>query len=985
MKNFVLLMLLSLCTAMGMAQERKLAGVLLDGESKEPVMQATIQLLKTDSTFVVGTVSDVNGKFQLVVPKTGKYLMRLSSVGYETIYKKIQTDDDKNIDLGTLTMNTDAVMLKGTTITGQAVKVTLKKDTFVYNAAAFRTPEGSTIEELVKRLPGAEVDDEGKITINGKEVSKILIDGKEFMTGDTKTALKNLPTSIVDKVKSYRQKSDLAKVTGIDDGAEQTVLDFGIKPGMNKGLFSNLDLAYGTEKRYATRGMGAYFDDSYRTMLFANANNTNDMGFPGGGGRGRFGGNRNGLNANKMLGANFNYEKKNKLAADFSVRWNHSDGDMMSKTSSENFVSSVGSFTNSIDSRFTRADQWNVRGRLEWTPDTMTNIMFRPTMRFSKNDNRSYGVSASYKSDPYLFVTDPLAESSFARLATDSLMVNSRQNSSIGYSDSKQVGGMLQVNRKLNNKGRNVTLRAEGNYSTGNSQSFTTSNVHLYLIQNALGQDSTYQTSRYNVTPTKNTNYTLQATYSEPLWRSVFLQLSYKYNYSYSKSERATYDFSNLGDSFFAGLSPIYRGWNNYLSRLAQPYESYLDDKLSRFSEYRNHTHEVELMMRMIRKKYTLNLGMMVQPQTSNFVQTYQGLHTDTSRTVMNFTPTLDFRYRFSDVSELNVNYQASTGQPSMTDLLDITDDSDPLNITKGNPGLKPSFTNSLRLNFNTYIPNHQRAIMSFLNYSTTRNSVSSMVTYDEETGGRTTRPENINGNWNMDGGLMFNTAIDSVGRWTVNTFTNVAYNHYVGYVSLNSMANSQKNITRSLTLGERLGLGYRNNWLEAEVDGSFTYVNSRNKLQSQSNLNTWQFAYGGTININMPWGMSLSSDLHQNSRRGFSDNSMNTNELIWNAQLSQGLLKGKPLTLSVQFYDILGQQSNFSRTINVLQRTDTEYNSINSYVMVHAIYRFNMFGGKQAREEMEKRRNNRGYNSGSNRGGMPLPMGGNKPRMRRY
>lgn len=978
MKKFLLFTLFLLCSFVGFAQERKISGILTDKDTKEPVMQTTVQLLKTDSTFIVGTISDENGAFAVTAPAKGKYIVRLSSVGYVTIYKSVNVSDDKNIDLGTVVMNPDAVMLKGATVTGQAVKVTLKKDTFVYNASAFRTPEGSTIEELVKRLPGAEVNDEGKITINGKEVKKILIDGKEFMTGDTKTAMKNLPTSIVDKIKAYDQKSDLAKVTGIDDGAEQTVLDFGIKPGMNKGMFSNIDLSYGTENRYTTRGMGAYFNDKYRVMLFANANNTNDMGFPGGGGRGNFGRGRNGLNANKMLGSNFNYEKKDTLRVDASIRWNHSDGDVMTKNSSENFVSNIGSFSNSLSQSFSRSDSWNTNGRLEWTPDSMNNIMFRPQMSFSENDSRSRGFSASYKNNPYAYVTDPLNAASIASLAADSLMVNARENASISYTENKQFGGMLQWNRKLNSKGRNFTLRAEGGYSKTNSHSFSTSNVHLYLVQNALGLDSTYQTNRYNVTPTKNLSYSLQATYSEPIWRAVFLQFSYKYGYSYNKSERATYDFSNLGENLFAGISPLYRGWNSYLARLANPYESYLDSDLSRYSEYKNYTHELEVMLRIIRQKYTLNVGVMVQPQKSNFIQTYQGIHTDTIRTVTNVTPTLDFRYRFSDVSDLRINYRGTTSQPSMTDLLDITDDSDPLNVTKGNPGLKPSFTNNFQLYYNTYIAKYQRAVMSYLNYSTTRNSISSMVTYDETTGGRTTRPENINGNWNMDGGLMFNTAIDSTGFWNINTFTNVAYNNYVGYISLNSTTSSQKNVTRSLNLGERIGLSYRNNWFEAELDGSLTYMHSRNKLQSQSNLNTWQFAYGGTINLNMPWGMSLSTDLHQNSRRGYSDNSMNTNELVWNAQLAQGFLKGKPLTISLQMYDILRQQSNFSRVINAIQRTDTEYNSINSYVMVHAIYRLNIFGGKEAREQMRNRREPRNGEKSGNRG----RFGGNRPPM---
>ena len=234
MNKYCLLMLFFFVAAVTKAQERKISGMLTDRDTHEAVTQTTVQLLKSDSTFVVGAISNEKGEFTLTAPDDGNYLLKISSVGYLTHFQKLRISDGKDLALGKIVMNADAIMLKGTTVTGQAVKVTVREDTFVYNSAAFRTPEGSTIEELVKRLPGAQVSDDGKITINGKEVKKILVDGKEFMTGDTKTALKNLPTSIVDKIKSYDQRSDLARVSGIDDGDEQTVLDFGIKKGMNK-------------------------------------------------------------------------------------------------------------------------------------------------------------------------------------------------------------------------------------------------------------------------------------------------------------------------------------------------------------------------------------------------------------------------------------------------------------------------------------------------------------------------------------------------------------------------------------------------------------------------------------------------------------------------------------------------------------------------------------------------------------------------------
>ena len=385
-------------------------------------------------------------------------------------------------------------------------------------------------------------------------------------------------------------------------------------------------------------------------------------------------------------------------------------------------------------------------------------------------------------------------------------------------------------------------------------------------------------------------------------------------------------------------------------------------------------------MIRMLRQKYQLNFGVKVQPQTSKFIQNYQGVYTDTVRNVVNVTPTLDFRYRFSDVSRLRINYRGTTAQPSMTDLLDITDDSDPLNVTKGNPGLKPSFTNRLRAEYNNYIEKRQMAIMASVNYSNTRNSIGYKVTYDENTGGRTTRPENINGNWNAGGMFIFNMAVDTAGYWNINTFTNVDYQNRVGYLSLNRNADSDRNVTKSTTIIERLATSYRNSWLEVELDGSLNYMHTRNNLQATSNLDTWQFAYGGTINITTPWGTSLSTDLHQNSRRGYSDNSMNTNELVWNAQLSQSFLRGRNLTLALEFNDILSNQSNFSRTVSAMSRSDVEYNSINSYAMLHVIYRLNLFGGKQARRDMMKHRpGGFGRPGFGGRPPMGMPMGGGR------
>ena len=972
MKRSILSMLLMLVAIASLAQERLISGKITDRDTKDPVEQVTIQLLKTDSTYVSGAISNERGLFHVNAPANGKYLLKITSVGYKPTVKRIQISEDKNLAMGNVVIGADAIMLKGAVVTAMAQKVSLKEDTFVYNSAAYRTPEGSVVEELVKRLPGAEVSDDGTIKINGKEVKKILVDGKEFMTGDTKTALKNLPTSIIDKIKAYDEKSDLSKVTGIDDGEEQTVLDFGVKKGMNKGVISNIDLGVGNKNRYNMRGMGGYFANNNRFMLFANANNTSDRGFGGGPGRGFWGG-ANGLNASKMIGANYNYELKDKFKFNTSLRWNHSDGDVWSSRSSENFMGTSSSFSNSLSQSYSRSNSWNGNIRLEWMPDSMTNILFRPSISWSTSDGLSGSQSASYNKDPYTITSkDPLSEEGIEELDKAEAMVNSQLTNGITYSDNNNIRGMLQVNRKLGNKGRNITFRVDAKYTDNDSKSISLNNAKLYLVQTAEGKDSTYQTNRYNLTPSKNYSYAGQLTYSEPLWKATFLQFSYKFTYSYSKSDRSTYDFSKYAMSG----NQEYRGWDSYLNPFAGHLEDYKDDNQSRFSEYRNYNHDIQVMMRFIRQKYNLNFGVMVQPQQSKYIQDYQGVHVDTVRNVVNVSPTLDFRYRFSKMSNLRINYRGTTSQPSISQLLDITDNSDPLNISMGNPGLKPSFTQNFRLFYNNFVQNHNKGIMTFVNFSTTNNSISNKVTYDETTGGRITRPENINGNWNAMGAFMFNCSIDSAGVWNINTGAHANYNNYVSYLSLDKKSDSQKNTTRSITWRQNLSFSYRNDWAEFSLDGTLTYNKAKNKLQPTSNLETWQFSYGPSMTLTAPWGTSLNSSLSINSRRGYNDSSMNTDEFVWNAQLSQGFLKGKPLTIMLQFYDLLRQQSTFSRAISATSRTDTEYNAINSYAMLHVVYRLNLFGGKEARKG--------GFDGPGGPGGRPnfhgRPFGGGHP-----
>ena len=924
-----------------------ISGHVTDADLKEPLAQATVQLFRSkDSTFVGGTVTDLRGNFTVEAPTNGIYRLKISSVGFQPIQREVTLRNNRDYDFGDLMMSPEAVMLKEAVVTGRAAQVIVRKDTLMFNPEAYRTPEGSAIEELIKRMPGAEVDEDGNITMNGKQVKKILLDGKEFMLGDIETALKNLPVNIIQNVKFYDQQSDQARITGIEDGNKETVLDFTIKKGMNRGYMTNLDLAGGTEHRYASRGMASSFTDKMRLMVMGNMNNKDENASWW---------NRRGLNANKVAGLNLNYDDGEKLKTDFSLRWNHRDGDNQNDNASENFYSETSrTFSNSTSKNLSRSNNWRANVRVEWKPDTLTNLLLRANGSTGTNDGTGTSKSATFSADPYLYVDDPLGylDNMGQMGELGKYVVNSNRSANLSYGENKNAWAMLQFYRRLNPRGRNVTLRVEGSFGDNDNRNVSNNEVHLHRVKNQAGQDSTYFTARYNTTPSDNSGYVASINYSEPLWKGAHLQASYELRYNQNKSDRQTYDFSRLAQNPFSGIVPDYREWDpwigdtNPFAQQLTPLSSFIDKNLSRYSEYKNYTHNIRLTLRHWQEEYDYNVGFLVQPQRSNFIQDYRGVYVDTVRNVTNLTPTLDFHYKFSEQSNLYFHYRGDTQQPDITQLLDITDDSNPLYITQGNPGLKPQFTNTLNVYYNTYIVKHKRSIVLYANYRHIRNSISNLVRYNAETGGSTSRPENINGNWNADGGFNFSTAIDSAAHWNIGSDTRLRYNNYVSYVAQHQ-ADAVKNYTRSTTLNERLNASYRNDWLEVMLDGNVNYQHSRNELQPSADLDTWRFSYGGQVMLRLPLGFEVTTNLHENSRRGYNDPSSNTNELIWNGQVSKTFLKSKTLTVALNFYDLLGQQSNYERWVSATGRSDTRYNSINSYAMLHVRYRLNMFGGK--------------------------------------
>ena len=543
------------------------------------------------------------------------------------------------------------------------------------------------------------------------------------------------------------------------------------------------------------------------------------------------------------------------------------------------------------------------------------------------------------------------------------IRVNATNTGSLSDSKTVSTDATLQINRKLNDKGRNVTFRGRFGYGDNENNQYTESMTRYYQI--LTNPDSTLIRNQYITTPTNNYSYSAQVTYSEPIARATFLQFSYQFQYKYSESDKTTFDLYKINPEWGIG-DPLPVGYQNHAV-----------DSLGKYAEYRYYNHDASVSLRFIREKYQLSTGVSFQPQNSKLSYKKGDYMIDTTRSVFNFAPNIDFRYRFSKVSQLRFNYRGRTGQPSMENLLPIVDNSNPLNIRVGNPGLKPSFTHSMRLFYNTYNAELQRGIMTHASFSATQNSISNSTEYDDQTGARTTTPKNINGNWSAFGMFGFNTALKNK-KYTINSFTNVNYQNNVAFLYNQDTKVDDKNKTTGLTLSERLNGAYRNDWFEFGLNGSISYTAERSKLRPENNQEPYTFSYGANTQLMAPWNMTFTTNIANQSRRGYTDASMNRNELIWNAQLSQTFLKGAA-TISLELYDILKQQSNISRSLTADGRSVSEYNGINSYCMVHFIYRLNIFGSKAAREKMQGRGGFGGHGGPGGPGGRPGGFGGGR------
>jgi hypothetical protein len=921
MKIFSNILIFLFCSFSVFGQKNNtLSGTVLDKTDNEPIVAGSIELLNAkDSAFVSGTISSVDGFFSFKDLPVGNYILKMTYIGYDTLFTNVNLKSNRNI--GTLYLQTNDILLQEAVIEGKKPEVIVKNDTIEYDAASYKVTENAVIEDLLKKLPGVEVDKEGKITVNGKEVKKFLVDNKDFFSDDPQVASKNLPAEMVDKLQVVDRKSEMARMTGFDDGEEETIINLTIRPGMKKGTMGSALVGAGSdwqddrEMRYQGAAFVNSMKDNDRYTVIAGTNNNNNMGAADLGAN-QFGGMRmrrgggGGIAQSTNFMASMNKEFSPELSLNGDVRYSGSDRLSISD------VTQVTLFSNKpqLDRNQTHNDYFSgnmsANFTLEWKPDTMNNLIFRPNLGYNNSHSNENELSSRFNYNNMDTVFDSRSTA---------------ENKGAGYN----LGGRLDYSHKFSKQGRVFSINLRASYN--NSYSYENSQTS-YMKKTAFLEDLDQRSENDNYT----NNYRTTISWVEPLGRNNFLQALYRISYYDTKSINSTYDLTDL---------------NNYR-------EAILNDSLSR-STLRNSTEQrLGLSFKSVRAKYNYTVGFNIDP-THSINETYQpfsgytvlpyqednrianimgdSVISSVPQNVINFSPAVNFNYIFGQRSNLRIDYEGETNQPSAVQLRDYTDMSRPANWVQGNPGLKPGYQNNLRVRFSKYVAETQLAYNLDLNGNLSLNDITS-VTRLLDNGVRLTSYENINGNWDTRLRGMFNMPLKNK-KFTIGSFAMASYRNQ------NSFVNEMKNTLQNFTVMDNTNINYRSDLFDTGINLSINYSNITYTINPEQNQNTFNLGVGGYTTWYLPYNLVIESDINWTKRQGYYGG-FNIPETIWNAAVTKRLFNKKFGTgsLKLQVYDILQDRSNISASTTTNGFRTSEVNGIPSYFMCSFIYKFTAF-----------------------------------------
>lgn len=780
------------------------------------------------------------------------------------------------------TLNLDEVV-----VTAAIKEVEMKGDTTVINANAFKTPEGAYLEELLKRVPGLEYEKQNKtITYNGLPIHEINVNGESFFGGNSTLALENLPAKLVSKIKVYDKRSELEKITKVRKGGENYVLDLQTKREFNGTLITSAGIGRGNnDKKEAELISNLFRQTGDNISVIARSGNKNMT-------------SRYPDNRQDNVAMNFAKKFSKRFTLYGNMMYNHYASGNESTLYSEQYLTTGNRYQNSASTSTNRNTMGNGTLGMRWSLDDKTYINVGGNFSKSKGDNTSDSQQSTTSAVP----TATSATSSNTSEGDE--RINSINRKSDSKSDSHSFSVNADITRVFNDKGTSISLTGSYSDSKSTNESHSLSETTYYQLESSLGGDSVLYRNQYQHSPSTNRAYSVGINLTQPLAENLRLQLGYRYSATRQMSDRSTYE------------SEVYM------------------DSLSNHTLSKTITHDLSLYLNYDGKQWEANAGVLMQPERRSLDQKTGLLHADTVRTSVIWNPQLNVSWHRGK-TRFELNYDGSSRQPDLGSLMSLTDNSDPLHITHGNPSLKASYNQNFRLTGR----NTRLGLSGDVYFSNTYNSQTQAVFYNLATGGTETYPVNVNGNWNMRASLRYQKRWKK--RFNLSARTGARFAQSVALVNEGKSEEPDRSVTHKTSYNASLRLGYQPKWGGFDLQGDWRYRHATNQLRSTSNY-TRSYNFSLNTYAELPLGFLVKSDAAYSFRNGTNIKKGEDDQVVWNLGASWRFLKKKQAELSLYWSDILSDKKNYYRNVTATGLTESRTSQIGSYFIISFRYRLN-------------------------------------------
>ena len=884
-----------------------------NGEGQEVLPYTNILVLEAgDSTLVKGVMSDAGGNFRLSfhAKKESPYLLKVSYIGMKPEFRALNTGKTK-IHVGNIVL-TEGLELSEVVVTAPIKEVELVGDTTVINADAYRIPEGSNLEELVKKIPGLEYDRQNKTLVyNGLPIAEINVNGEAFFAGNHALSLENLPADLVSRIKVYDKRSEMEKFMGIKTGEENYVLDLQTKKEFNGTLMTSVAAGKGNNKKKEAELISNFFKTGGENLSVIAKS-----------------GNRNMTSANKdnrqdNVAVNFLKKFGKKIHLNGNVMYSNAINGNEGTSYYEQYLKTGNRYRYATSDRHNTNRMASTMLSMKWNIDKMTLLNLSGSFSAMKGTNGSDSRQATYNENPELDITAPFNGEENGQTEND-IRVNGIRMNSRSTSANRQYFLNADLTRRLNEKGSSLGLTMQYSEGRGKNEAFSVSSTTYYQLQDEWGNDSVLYRNQYYDSPNRNRKFSLGLILTQPLHKSLRAQLSYKFRRENQNNDRNTYDLSR----FFDGTDdePLYT--------LPEGYEAAYTDSLSNRSRSHTTAHEVALHLNYTDRTWEINAGLSVVPERQSLDQKTGRMQADTLRTSVNYYPAVTVLWH-KKKTRVQLSYEGDTKQPGLTELLTLTDNSDPLNITRGNPSLRPSYNQRVRLEAR----DTKIGLNGDMTWANTVNSVTRAVTYNTQTGGIESYPVNVNGNWNARATVRYQKRIKR--RFSVTARTGASFSQNVSLINEGQQEMPERSTTHNTTLNANLRFGYQPQWGGFDLTGDWRFRHSTNLLRETGDY-TRDYRLGVNAYADLPGGIQLRSDVDYSFRNGTNITPGEDDQVVWNASLSWRFLKQKKAELSFYWADILSQKKNFTRSVSSSGLSERHTQQIGSWFMLSFKYRFN-------------------------------------------